>query len=220
MRSVVLHPLRRCLKCNMALRWCVCPALETVAVPLAVDVLMHHREQFRPSSTGHLIRRVIPEARIHGYRRERRMTAADRDAVERALAVTRTEPLGERWFDELSSGERQRVALAQALAQQPRVLLLDEPTAHLDLGHQTQLLDLIRELQSSLGLACVLVSHDLNSAAEYAVQLAQRAGARRLVLFHHDPSRTDEEVDALVDRLNRAETLPVEPALEGATIQL
>jgi ribonuclease BN (tRNA processing enzyme) len=59
-----------------------------------------------------------------------------------------------------------------------------------------------------------------HSAAEYAVQLAQRAGARRLVLFHHDPSRTDEEVDALAERLNRGETLPVEPAIEGATIQL
>lgn len=61
----------------MSLRWCVCPAHEEAAVPLAVDVLMHHREQFRPSSTGHLIRRVLPAARVHGYRRERRMIAAD-----------------------------------------------------------------------------------------------------------------------------------------------
>jgi phosphoribosyl 1,2-cyclic phosphodiesterase len=59
-----------------------------------------------------------------------------------------------------------------------------------------------------------------HSAAEYAVQLAKRAGARRLVLFHHDPSRTDDEVKALAERLGRAEALPIEPAIEGATIQL
>ena len=59
-----------------------------------------------------------------------------------------------------------------------------------------------------------------HSAAEYAVQLAQRAGARRVILFHHDPSRTDDEVEALAERLRRTEALPLEPAIEGATIQL
>ena len=59
-----------------------------------------------------------------------------------------------------------------------------------------------------------------HSAAEYAVQLAQRAGARRVILFHHDPSRTDDEVEALAERLRRTESLPLEPAIEGAMIQL
>src|SRR5204863_2649466 len=68
--------------------------------------------------------------------------------------------------------------LAQALAQEPRVLLLDEPTAHLDLTHQVQLLDLLKRLQAERGLALVLVSHDLNLAAEYADRLLLLAAGR------------------------------------------
>lgn len=63
----------RCAGCRLTARWCVCPAARLVAVPLAVDVLMHHREQFRPSSTGHLIGRILPAARLHLWRRERRV---------------------------------------------------------------------------------------------------------------------------------------------------
>jgi iron complex transport system ATP-binding protein len=97
--------------------------------------------------------------------------AADRAAIDEAMAATETRALAERRFDELSSGERQRVALAQALAQEPRLLLLDEPTAHLDLTHAVHLLDLLKRLQGERGLAIVLVSHDLDLAAEYADRL-------------------------------------------------
>jgi len=102
----------------------------------------------------------------------------DERAVSEAMAATESEGLAGRRFDELSSGERQRIALAQALAQEPHVLLLDEPTAHLDLTHQTHLLDLLKELQTSRGLAIVLVSHDLNLAAEYADRLLLLDGGR------------------------------------------
>jgi iron complex transport system ATP-binding protein len=95
----------------------------------------------------------------------------DERAIASALAATESGGFADRPFDELSSGERQRVVLAQALAQEPRVLLLDEPTAHLDLAHQTLLLDLLKRLQAERGLAIVLVSHDLNLAAEYADRL-------------------------------------------------
>lgn len=61
----------------MALRWCVCPVHRGVEVPLAVDVLMHHRESFRPSSTGHLVNRILPASRNIVWRRERGLTAAD-----------------------------------------------------------------------------------------------------------------------------------------------
>ena len=95
-------------------------------------------------------------------------TAADRAAVDAALRETRIETMRGRQVSSLSGGERQRVWLAMALAQQPRVLLLDEPTTFLDLNHQLEVLDLIRDLNRERGLTVVMVLHDLNQAARYA----------------------------------------------------
>lgn len=67
----------RCPACRLPPRWCVCPAHAEIACSLEIDVLTHHREQFRPSSTGNLIKRVIPQARQHLWRRERRLSSAD-----------------------------------------------------------------------------------------------------------------------------------------------
>jgi iron complex transport system ATP-binding protein len=75
--------------------------------------------------------------------------------------------LADRTIQELSSGERQRVVFARALAQEPRALLLDEPTSFLDIRHQTELYDLVRELALAGGTAVLTVLHDLNLAAEY-----------------------------------------------------
>jgi DTW domain-containing protein YfiP len=77
MRSVVLKSSIRCPVCHLPPRWCVCAAHASIESPLAIDVLMHHREYFRPSSTGNLINRVIPDSRHHLWRRERRLTAAE-----------------------------------------------------------------------------------------------------------------------------------------------
>lgn len=76
-RSVVLKAKPRCARCQLPPRWCVCAGLKVIACPLPVDVLMHHREQWRPSSTGHLITRVIAGARSHVWRRERRIEVAE-----------------------------------------------------------------------------------------------------------------------------------------------
>lgn len=75
MRSVVRKVSRRCPRCQLSPRWCVCPAHESIACPLAIDVLTHHRERFRPSSTGTLINRIVPDSRHFLWRRERRLTA-------------------------------------------------------------------------------------------------------------------------------------------------
>ncbi|MFA6962541.1 MAG: DTW domain-containing protein [Opitutaceae bacterium] len=69
-RSVVLNPTLRCIRCEQVPRWCVCEGLRTVACPVAVDVLMHSREVNRPSSTGHLLQRVVEGTRTHVWRHD------------------------------------------------------------------------------------------------------------------------------------------------------
>jgi iron complex transport system permease protein len=93
-------------------------------------------------------------------------------AAMKALEATDAAHLAARFFDELSSGERQRVVLARALAQEPQVLLLDEPTANLDLAHQSSLLALVRRLARERRLGAIVVTHEINLAAEFADRVA------------------------------------------------
>jgi len=101
----------------------------------------------------------------------------DHEVVEAALAATDTLRLAEKPTDTLSGGDLQRLALAQALAQEPRVLLLDEPTSHLDLNHGMQVLDLARSLASE-GMAVLAVFHDLDLAARYSDRVAVVSAGR------------------------------------------
>jgi iron complex transport system ATP-binding protein len=91
----------------------------------------------------------------------------DRQVVESSLELVGIDELAQRRFDELSGGERQKVILAMALAQQPKLLLLDEPIVHLDIAHQMEMLELVRELNMGQGLTVVAAMHDLNLAALY-----------------------------------------------------
>jgi iron complex transport system ATP-binding protein len=93
--------------------------------------------------------------------------AGDREVVAAALATTDTLALAERVYNELSGGERQRVLIALALAQGSPILLLDEPTAHLDIKHQIEVLELLLRLNRERGLTIVAALHDLNLAARY-----------------------------------------------------
>jgi iron complex transport system ATP-binding protein len=94
--------------------------------------------------------------------------AADRDAVERALSRCDVSALAGRWTASLSGGEWQRARIARALAQEPEALVLDEPTANLDIGHEMQLFELVSELAHRDGLAALVVTHHLNLAARFA----------------------------------------------------
>jgi iron complex transport system ATP-binding protein len=101
------------------------------------------------------------------------MRARDEDVAIARRALLRCEALdlADRPVSDLSGGEQKRVALARAFAQTPRVLLLDEPTAFLDVRHQIALFDLLAE-EATRGLACVVVMHDMNLAAQYVSRVA------------------------------------------------
>ncbi|MFE9117535.1 ABC transporter ATP-binding protein [Streptomyces sp. NPDC007172] len=102
---------------------------------------------------------------------------ADERAVTDAMDRTDVTALADRPVDELSGGQRQRVWIAMALAQETDVLLLDEPTTYLDISHQVEVMDLVRQLNHERGRTVVMVLHDLNQAARYADHLvAMKAG--------------------------------------------
>jgi cobalamin transport system ATP-binding protein len=100
------------------------------------------------------------------------VSASDESIARRALERVDAIELMDRRVGELSGGEQQRVLLARALAQSTPILLLDEPTSHLDLHHQIGLLELVRALAHNDGLAVLIALHDLNLAARYADRIA------------------------------------------------
>jgi iron complex transport system ATP-binding protein len=95
----------------------------------------------------------------------------DVEIAKKAMEWTKILPFSERSMDELSGGERKRVFIARALAQEPEVILLDEPTANLDIHHQVDFLDLILTLNRERGLTIVMASHDMNIASEFCDRL-------------------------------------------------
>ena len=94
----------------------------------------------------------------------------DMELAEMAMELTNTLAFRERFINSLSGGERQLVIIARALAQEPELLILDEPTSHLDIAHQLYVLDLLKRLNKD-GLTIVVVLHDLNLASEYCDRL-------------------------------------------------
>jgi ABC-type cobalamin/Fe3+-siderophores transport system ATPase subunit len=125
-----------------------------------------------PSPGGLLVREMVGLGRTPYVRLLLGPTVHDRHAVDWAMAAAGVAHLADRFVDELSGGERQRVILARALAQESSVLLLDEPTANLDLQHQVAMLELVRGLTHSRGLTVVAAVHDLQLAALYCDRVA------------------------------------------------
>jgi iron complex transport system ATP-binding protein len=108
----------------------------------------------------------------HAYGGSLQFESADDMTIARnALAQVTAAHLADRWMDQVSGGEKQRIVLARSLAQQPLLLLLDEPTLHLDIGAQVGLLDTLRKLANENRYTVVIVTHELNLAAQYADQI-------------------------------------------------
>jgi ABC-type cobalamin/Fe3+-siderophores transport system ATPase subunit len=130
----------------------------------------------------------------------------DVEIAMQSLGAADAAQFAHRRFNQLSSGERQRVALARSLAQQPRLLLLDEPTANADIAHQLSLLDLVRDMTRERGLGVLIVTHEINLAAEFADRMALikdgrlvACGATREVMTAESLSGLFE-IPLLVDR--------------------
>lgn len=103
---------------------------------------------------------------------------SDRKAVEEALRITEMEDFAERRFSTLSGGERQKVTLATAIAQESRIVMMDEPTSFLDVRHQIETLELLTRLRDSRGLGLIFVTHDVNLALRLAGRVLALKGGR------------------------------------------
>ncbi|WP_414579451.1 ABC transporter ATP-binding protein [Anabaena sp. CCY 9402-a] len=100
------------------------------------------------------------------------LNAEDREKVTESLHLTQMETYQERLVEQLSGGERQRAFLALALAQNPQILLLDEPTTYLDIRYQLELLELLKKLNQNQGITILTVLHEINLAARYSSRIA------------------------------------------------
>ena len=127
---------------------------------------------------GMTVQELVEQGRYPHTGPLRMRSDRDRAAVERALELTSSSRFRHRLLDSLSGGERQRAWIALALAQEPRILLLDEPTTFLDVNHQIQALNLIQALNREHGLTVVMALHDLNQASQYAERLVVLDGGR------------------------------------------
>lgn len=105
-------------------------------------------------------------------------TVQDREEVARALAMTSLKGLKARGLGEISAGERQRAALARAIAQGAKVMLLDEPTAFLDIYHRVAFYEIVTRLSESCGVTALIASHDLSLCAEYGEKIVLLAGGK------------------------------------------
>lgn len=130
---------------------------------------------FVPQNTGinftFSAEEIVLMGRIPHLARMQHEAKKDRDIAYEAMELTETFHLKGKDITELSAGERQRVLIARALAQEPEVLFLDEPTSHLDIGHQVKVMDMLRRRNREKRIAVVMIIHDLNLAAEYCRRL-------------------------------------------------
>jgi iron complex transport system ATP-binding protein len=179
--------------------------------------------QTPPQTFAFTARRYVELGRHPHLGRLSDLEARDVRAVDRAMELTDTTRLTGSPVDTLSGGDLQRLTLAQALAQGPRLLLLDEPTSHLDLDHALQVLDLVRRLAAE-GLSVVAVFHDLGLAARYSDRLGVVADGRLAAIgppasvLTADTLRDVFRVRAVVGTDAVTGTVSVTPVLRDAAV--
>jgi len=134
-----------------------------------------------PEATGLTVRELVALGRYPWHGPIGRFTASDQDHVDAALRLTDMEAFSERLLDTLSGGERQRAWLAMLVAQDSACMLLDEPISALDVAHQIEVMDLVRNLCHERSLTVVAVLHDVNIAARFCDDLIALHSGRQVV---------------------------------------
>lgn len=114
------------------------------------------------------VEKLVSYGRYPHLKFQERISGEHREIINRAIKKVRLEKLKERPVRTLSGGERQRAWIAMALAQNPKVLIMDEPTTFLDIAHQIDVLETVKELNESLGLTVIMVLHEINHAIRYS----------------------------------------------------
>lgn len=141
--------------------------MDTKLLSRKIALLSQHNE----APAGITVKELVYYGRLPHKKWFETKNKEDESIVEWALTHTGLQTYQDRLVSGLSGGERQRVWLAMALAQQPEVLLLDEPTTYLDIAHQLELMELVRSINEKFNMTIVMVLHDLNQASEYSDRL-------------------------------------------------
>lgn len=123
----------------------------------------------------------------------------DMEVAQRALKATHTEGLARRSICELSGGEKQRILIARALTQEPRIILLDEPTSFLDLKYKGEIYKLITQLNRDEGLSVVVVSHDLDLVSQYCHRVIMLKSGRSFVVGAPEKVITAENIEKVYE---------------------
>lgn len=141
--------------------------------------------------------------------------SSDKKIIEEVMRLTNTLSLRDKTLEKLSGGERQRAWIAMALAQEPDILLFDEPTTYLDLAHQIEFLELVNRLNRETGVTAVLVLHDLNQAARYGNYLFAMKDGQLFAQGSPQEVLTPENILSIykieADIINRPDRLVVIP---------
>nr|WP_253685573.1 MULTISPECIES: ABC transporter ATP-binding protein [unclassified Treponema] len=141
--------------------------------------------------------------------------SSDKKIIEEVMRLTNTLSLRDKTLEKLSGGERQRAWIAMSLAQEPDILLFDEPTTYLDLAHQIEFLELVNRLNRETGVTAVLVLHDLNQAARYGNYLFAMKDGRLFAQGSPQEVLTPQNILSIykieADIINRSDRLVVIP---------
>lgn len=149
--------------------------------------------------------------------RFKRETEEDYKIVLESLKMTNTLGLKDRIITEISGGERQRVMIAKALAQRPSIILLDEPTSHLDINHQMEILKLLKEMNKNKGTTIILVIHDINLGVRYSDRVIMLNKGKILEIgdskkvITKDNIKLAYDIDVAIDKNRHTNSLYITP---------
>ena len=143
------------------------------------------------------VREIVTMGRMPFLERFRGESSDDLKKVEEAMQKTNIIEFADRYINTMSGGERQRVIIARALAQTPDIILLDEPTLHLDINNQFEILDLVKKLSDEEGLTVVIVSHDLPMVVRYCDRIVMLKDHKIFAIGTPEEVLTSENMEAI-----------------------